>query len=122
MSNDQRNNMRLPRACRVTVEITSICPHGTGPSERLSCTTRDLSRSGVNLRLPLELSPGAIHHLEVSYFDDEPPLQLTGEVRWSRPVAGQSGIWDTGLALFQGRDTDMIAWEHLLAVLDRQAV
>jgi hypothetical protein len=60
MSNDQRNNMRLPRACRVTVEITSICPHGTGPSERLSCTTRDLSRSGVNLRLPLELSPGAI--------------------------------------------------------------
>lgn len=122
MDPDQRFNTRLPRACTVSVEIVSIGHDGSGSAEHVDCATRDLSRTGVSLRLPRELSPGAVHHLTIAYFDDEPPLQLTGEVRWCLPAGGEPGSWDSGLALFNCRGTDVVAWEHLLAVLDRRAV
>ena len=122
MSVEQRYYDRLPRACKVSLELTSVSHDGAGPAELAECATRDLSRTGISLRLPQALTAGAVHHLSVSYFDDEPPLQLTGEVRWCRPAHDAPGSWDSGLALFSCRDTDMIAWENLLAVLDRRAV
>ena len=91
MDPDQRFNTRLPRACTVSVEIVSIGHDGSGSAEHVDCATRDLSRTGVSLRLPRELSPGAVHHLTIAYFDDEPPLQLTGEVRWCLPAGGEPG-------------------------------
>ena len=122
MNGEQRNHTRLPRACTVSVELVSVSHDGSGSAERLACATRDLSRTGVSLRLSRALAPGAIHHLTVAYFDNEPPLQLTGEVRWCRSGGSLSGSWESGLALFNCRDTDVVAWEHLLAVLDRRAV
>ena len=122
MNDDQRYSERLPRVCKVSVEILSVSHDGRGSAERLDCVTGNLSRTGISLRLPRALTLGAIHHLTITYFDNEPPLQLTGEVRWCQPVAGDAGNWDSGLALFNCRGTDVTAWEHLLAVLDRRAV
>jgi hypothetical protein len=122
MNPDQRYNTRLPRACTVSVELVSVGHDGSGSARWVECETRDLSRTGVSLRLPRELTPGAIHHLTVAYFADEPPLQLTGEVCWCRPSLGEPGSWDSGLALFNCSGTDVVAWEQLLAVLDRQAM
>jgi hypothetical protein len=122
MNGEQRDNARLPRACTVSVEVVSASHDGAGSAERVECVTGDLSRNGVCLRLPRALTPGAVHHLTITYFDNEPPLQLTGEVRWCQPADGEPGRWDSGLALYNCRGSDVAAWEHLLAVLDRRAV
>jgi len=121
MTDDKRRAQRLMRTCRLSIELTAAGPDGT-PPDVVECTTRDLSRSGISLRLPQALTPGAIHQLEIHYFDGEPPLKLTGEVRWSGPAIDSARSWDAGIAVLNGRDTDVIAWENLLAVLDRQEI
>ena len=121
MSGNMRHAQRLKRTCRITIELAATGPDDA-PGEVVECSTRDLSRSGINVRLEQALTPGAIHQLSIHYFDNERPLQLTGEVRWSKPAIESARAWDAGIAVLNGRDTDVIAWENLLAVLDRQAV
>jgi c-di-GMP-binding flagellar brake protein YcgR len=77
-----------PSRVRLPFEVPVTCRAVNGPAVPLPGWTRDVSRGGLMLRLPRELSPGT--ELRVTLHTDPQPISVDGVIAWVAPPEGRT--------------------------------
>jgi hypothetical protein len=76
-------------------------PRTSGEQHERRGFTRDVSTSGMCLRVEAPEQVGSLLRVIVADVDGRPALGSLGRVAWSRPVG--DGLWHVGLALVTHR-------------------
>lgn len=77
-----------PSRVRLPFEVPVTCRPVNGPAVPLPGWTRDVSRGGLMLRLPRELSPGT--ELRVTLHTEPQPINFDGVIAWVAPPEGRT--------------------------------
>lgn len=87
MSEERRNNERVPAGNQVLVEV-----HG-GQGESMTCLACDISKQGLRLLLsePIELAAGVSVWTKPK--GTETPVELKGHIRWSASAPQEGKYW-----------------------------
>lgn len=116
MKEDYRGHLRLPVSSTVFIELISP---GTGADEAgavIKCTTLNVSRSGLHVRLEHELVPGTILQIGIELPDSRETLYLAGEVRWC--MAAPGGGYSAGFVLLNADGSDIAEWNSILVEME----
>lgn len=109
---DQRLHPRRDSTDRL---FTQVVLSGDAPDligTTLSCKAVNLSVGGIQFRADRSVPTGALLDLWVDVASRPGKFFLSGEVRWTRPVADDSGDqeWYVGVQLKSGAATDILDW------------
>jgi hypothetical protein len=92
-----RNRRREPRQRLVRPVEYAPFPRTSGEQLERRGVTRDVSTSGMCLRLEAPEPVGSLLRVIVADVEGRPALGSVGRVAWARPVA--EGVWHVGLAV-----------------------
>jgi len=112
MGAERRAEMRGVREERLFVQVESENSAGETRADTLSCSTLDISATGLRLRLHQELDIGRVVKLWVEIKGCPGKFMLTGIVRWCCQLS--DGI-TCGIELQESDDelNDMADWQDL---------
>lgn len=116
---DKRKHLRLPVESRTFIEL--VAPHvgETGSGKLVACSTLDISRGGLQVTLPEEVTVGAILQIGIELPGEEHPLYLAGEVRWcQRNSADPERPYSAGFKVLNANRSDVERWVALLAAME----
>lgn len=82
----------------------------------LTCNTRDVSRSGFNVRAERPLLLGVILEVLIALPELQPPFLLTAEARWCKPL--DDGGFSIGFVILDAMHSDYQAWRDTLDECD----
>jgi hypothetical protein len=117
MTVEKRRHQRLNFEGTIFIEL--VAPGmGSHDGEVVRCTTIDISRSGLRVRLDRELTVGAILQIGVDLTNKEETLYLAGEVKWCGREESVEESWLVGFELMNANDSDIEIWRAALAAMD----
>jgi Tfp pilus assembly protein PilZ len=115
---ERREETRLNRSAVLYVETVSSAPDSNDGPIVVACKTVDFSANGIQVEMNEELTAGAIHQMALDLPNSKERFQLTGEVRWVRPLSvnNASGeVYVAGIMLFDSEGTEIIDWKLAIA-------
>jgi len=115
MAEESRKHQRLSLEGTIFIELVSSGMEDNQPSEVMLCKTIDISRHGLLVWVNQELTVGAILQIGVELSGEDHTLYLTGEVMRCRPGRNNGGRWLVGFELMNASDSDIDAWQALVA-------
>jgi hypothetical protein len=109
------DRLRINVPARLT--ILSIPGYNQSPRSKLSCTTCDVSRSGIRICLIIDytVAIGSIVKIKMAFSRFFHRFTLTGTVRWSRREAGTRTCF-IGVEITHTPERTLDAW---IAYLDK---
>jgi len=116
---ERREETRLSRSAVLYVETVSSAPDSKDGPVVVACKTVDFSANGIQVEMNEELTAGAIHQMALDLPNSKERFQLTGEVRWVRPLSADTVSRETtyvaGIMLFDSEGTEIIDWKIAIA-------
>ena len=116
---ERREETRLSRSAVLYVETVSSAPDSKDGPVVVACKTVDFSANGIQVEMNEELTAGAIHQMALDLPNSKERFQLTGEVRWVRPLSAGTVSRETtyvaGIMLFDSEGTEIIDWKIAIA-------
>lgn len=111
---ERREETRLNRSAFLYVETVSSAPDSNDGPVVVACKTLDFSANGLQVQMNEKLTAGAIHQMALDLPTSKERFQLTGEVRWVRPLpSGEAYV--AGIMLFDSEGTEIIDWKLAIA-------
>jgi len=119
---ERREETRLNRSAILYVETVSSAPDSNDGPIVVACKTVDFSANGIQVEMNEELTAGAIHQMALDLPSSKERFQLTGEVRWVRPLSvdettdnASENAYVAGIMLFDSEGTEIIDWKLAIA-------
>lgn len=122
MSDKEQEKRRHPRLLREEIlSIKLIAPPTdfAHQGEAIYCSTRDLSASGMQININVEMPVGQEVDIWIVLLENKGTFHLNGKVSWIRHQDDdhEPGEWLAGLAL-EADSEDLAAWQALFAPED----
>jgi len=116
---DQRKHLRLPVESRTFIELISPDISGAESGKVVTCKTLNISRGGLQVMLPEQLTVGAILQIGIELPGAASPLYLAGEVRWClRNDIDTEHPYSAGFKLLNANSSDFHKWVDLVAAME----
>lgn len=110
---ERREHIRLRQKGRVYVTVLSAPDHSELENETLSCSSEDVSASGVRLAVPSSFPVGSLMEMRVVTRDPIKVYWHIGRVVWCKKR--QDGTYRAGVRFTKTPEDTLKAWEKALA-------
>jgi hypothetical protein len=118
MPEERRKHQRLPITCTTFIELLSPRLGHSESGEMITCSTVNVSRSGLQVILTDPLTVGAILQIGVDLPNANDTLYLAAEVRWCLLSNDEHQPWMAGFQILNASDSDIERWETLITALE----
>ena len=119
MTEERRKYLRLPIRSTTFVELISARVGQRESGKMITCTTLNVSRSGLQVVLAEELTIGAILQIGVDLPNAPRTLYLAGEVRWCIPNNDEEYPWRAGFQILNAGDSDIDTWVAMISIMEK---
>lgn len=111
---EKRRHPRLLREEILSIKLIAPPSDFAHQGEAIYCSTRDLSASGMQIHVNLELEEGQLADIWIVLLENRGTFHLTGRVSWLRPQEhdDEPGEYLCGLQLLEDSE-DLEAWQAL---------
>jgi len=116
MTDDKRREQRHPKKEVIFIEVLSASSKETNDHVTLECTTKDISREGLKIRVNYPLIMNSILELLISLGKDGRKYQLTAQVKWVEKNTEAEYI--VGFELIEADHSDFVIWRNMVAELE----
>jgi len=116
MTNDQRRDKRHLKEELIFIEVLSASNKEMNDHVTLECSTRDISREGLKIRVEYPLIIDSILELLMSIGKAGRKFQLTAQVKWSEKISETEYI--VGFELIEADHSDFVVWRNMIAELE----
>lgn len=109
---DQERRIETRLQEEVTIFVEMMPQDEQSQPTVIICNSIDLSANGLQVQLDDPVKIGTILRLCVDFHDNEDPIYLIGEVKWTTEKDAQHFV---GFELYDAENSNIIDWKHLIA-------
>ena len=110
---DRRRHPRLDRDDTLFVRVASASGEAVEGEQAVRCSTENVSRDGLRIRLPEALPEGTFLELWIRVTDRPGTFLLKGVSKWAKAQADGSAL--IGIQLAEESAEDLGAWRAMVA-------
>ena len=116
MTNDQRQDKRHLKEEVIFIEVLSASSKEMKDQLTLECSTRDISREGLRIRVEYPLIIDSILELLISLGKAGRKFQLTAQVKWFEKITESEYI--AGFELIEADHSDFVVWRNMIGEIE----
>ena len=117
MPEQRRNHQRLPLASTTFIELLAPGPGQSESGKMVTCSTMDVSRGGLQVKLSESLILNTILQIGVDLPNAADTLYLAGEVCWCQPSNDEQHPRMAGLQILHANGSDIDTWIALVEAM-----
>lgn len=118
MPEQRRNHLRLPLASTTFIELLAPSADQSEPGKMVTCSTMDVSREGLQIKLSETLILNTILHIGVDLPNAADTLYLAGEVCWCRASNDEQHPRMAGFQILNANGSDVDTWAALIEAME----
>lgn len=118
MPEQRREHLRLPMESTTFIEVLSPGLDQGEPAKMVTCSTMDVSREGLQVKLSETLILNTILQIGVDLPNAADTLYLAGEVCWCQPSNDEQHPRVAGFQILNANGSDIDTWAALIEAME----